>query len=69
MFGDADPINKMVRYNNQHDLKVTGLLKDIPSNSTLQFNFVVPFSYLESSEPEHERTASPVLTTMDSSYL
>ncbi len=51
LFGDTDPINKMVRYNNQHDLKVTGLLKDIPVNSTLQFNFVVPFSYLEQVNP------------------
>lgn len=51
LFGDTDPINKMVRYNNQHDLKVTGLLKDIPANSTLQFNFVVPFSYLEQVNP------------------
>lgn len=47
LFGSEDPINKMVRYNNQHDLKVTGLLKDVPANSTLQFNFIVPFSYLK----------------------
>ena len=47
LFGSEDPINKMVRYNNQHDLKVTGVLKDIPANSTLQFNFIVPFSYLQ----------------------
>jgi len=52
LFGDADPINKMVRYNNRHDLKVTGLLKDIPANSTLQFNFIVPFSYLEQIDPD-----------------
>ncbi|AXY72748.1 ABC transporter permease [Paraflavitalea soli] len=51
LFGDADPINKMVRYNNQNDLRVTGILKDIPANSTLQFNFVVPFSYLEQANP------------------
>ncbi|MDF2192759.1 ABC transporter permease [Paraflavitalea sp. CAU 1676] len=58
LFGDADPINKMVRYNNQHDLKVTGLLKDIPSNSTLQFNFIVPFSYLEQIDPNVKENRS-----------
>lgn len=51
LFGNEDPINKMVRFNNQHDLKVTGVLKDVPANSTLQFNFLVPFSYVEATMP------------------
>lgn len=50
LFGNEDPINKTVRYDNKNNLKVTGVLKDIPANSTLQFNFLVPFSYLESTE-------------------
>ncbi len=45
-----DALNKTVRFDNKNDLKVTGVLKDIPSNSTLQFNFLVPFSYLESTD-------------------
>ncbi|HEY4197306.1 MAG TPA: ABC transporter permease, partial [Mucilaginibacter sp.] len=49
LFGNEDALNKTVRYDNKNDLKVTGILKDIPSNSTLQFNFLVPFSYLEGS--------------------
>lgn len=50
LFGNEDPINKIVRYNNKNNLKVTGVLKDIAANSTLQFNFLVPFSYLESTD-------------------
>src|SRR5207342_3024363 len=50
LFGNEDPINKTVRYDNKNDLKVTGILKDVPGNSTLQFNFLVPFSYLESTD-------------------
>ena len=50
LFGNEDPINETVRYDNKNDLKVTGVLKDIPANSTLQFNFLVPFSYLESTD-------------------
>ncbi len=45
LFGNEDAMNKTVRFDNYHNLKVTGILKDIPSNSTLQFNFIVPFSY------------------------
>lgn len=50
LFGNTDPINKIVRFDNKNDLKVTGILKDIPSNSTLQFSYLVPFSYLESTD-------------------
>ena len=50
LFGKEDPLNKIVRFDNKNDLKVTGVLKDIPSNSTLQFSYLVPFSYLESTD-------------------
>ena len=50
LFGNEDPINKTVRYDNKNDLRVTGVLKDIPANSTLQFNFLVPFSYFETTD-------------------
>ncbi len=38
-------MNKTVRFDNAHDLKVTGILKDIPNNATFNFNFVVPSTY------------------------
>jgi putative ABC transport system permease protein len=46
LFGNEDPINKTVRIDNTNNLKVTGILKDIPANSTLQFKYLVPFDYL-----------------------
>lgn len=45
LFGNEDAMNKTVRFDNSHDLKVTGILHDIPSNSTLQFNYLIPFNY------------------------
>jgi putative ABC transport system permease protein len=45
LFGDADPIDKIVRIDNLHDVKVTGIMKDVPANSSLQFNYLLPFSY------------------------
>jgi putative ABC transport system permease protein len=50
LFGNEDPLNKVVRFDNKNDLKVTGVLKDIPSNSSFQFDYLVPFSYLESTD-------------------
>ena len=42
LFADEDPINKMVRVDNEYDLKVTGILKDVPSNSSFEFDFLMP---------------------------
>jgi len=47
LFGDEDPIGKMVRFDNKNDLKVTGVLENLPGNSTFKFNYLVPFSYYE----------------------
>jgi putative ABC transport system permease protein len=38
LFGDEDPINKSIRMDDRADLKVTGVLKDIPKNSSFQFD-------------------------------
>jgi ABC-type antimicrobial peptide transport system permease subunit len=45
LFGNEDPINKVVRIDNTSNLKVSGVLKDVPKNSTLQFKYLVPFDY------------------------
>ncbi|PSR54999.1 ABC transporter permease [Adhaeribacter arboris] len=50
LFGDENPLNQTVRFNNKNDLKVTGILKDLPGNSTFQFKYLVPFSYYEATE-------------------
>jgi len=51
LFGNEDPMNKMVRFDNTDNLKVTGLLKDIPENATVDFNFVVSSSYAYQKYP------------------
>jgi len=47
LFGNDNPLDKTVRVDDQHDLKVTGVLKDLPANSSFQFKYVIPFSYFE----------------------
>ncbi|HEX9511441.1 MAG TPA: ABC transporter permease [Puia sp.] len=47
LFGNENPLNKTIRFDNRNDLKVTGILKDLPANSSFQFNYLVPFSYYE----------------------
>lgn len=51
-FGDADPVGKTLNVNNEQDYLVTGVLKDAPSNSFLQFDFVASFVSLRAARAE-----------------
>ncbi len=46
-FGAVDPINKIVRVNDETDLKVVAILKDVPQNSSFEFEFLLPWKYRE----------------------
>jgi putative ABC transport system permease protein len=46
-FGRENPIGKILTMDNKIDFTVTGLIKDVPSNSHLQFDMVVPFEVVE----------------------
>lgn len=39
-FGGEDPMGKVMRWNNAEDLRVTGVVEDVPYNSRFRFNFV-----------------------------
>jgi len=44
LFGDSDPINKIVRMDAETDVKVTGVFKDLPNNSEFHTtSFILPF--------------------------
>jgi putative ABC transport system permease protein len=44
LFGSADPMGRSVRIDNEHDLKVSGVIADVPANATLQFKYIVPLA-------------------------
>ncbi|NOT77082.1 MAG: FtsX-like permease family protein [Cyclobacteriaceae bacterium] len=48
-FGENSPLGKNVKFNNLTELEVTGVLKDLPSNTHLQFDFVIPMSAMGGS--------------------
>lgn len=45
-FGDEDPMGKVVQFNKRLSLKVTGVAKDVPLNSHLNFDVVLPISII-----------------------
>ncbi len=50
LFGDKDPINQVIRVDNTDDLKVTGVLKDVPKNSSFQFDCLLPWKLNETRD-------------------
>jgi predicted permease len=43
LFGKAEPVGKVVKMDNEYNLVVTGVAKDVPRNSTITFDFLVPY--------------------------
>ena len=51
-FGTEDPIGKLIRKDNAENYKVTGVLANIPSNSHIQFDFIIPMSAIEKTDDD-----------------
>jgi predicted permease len=49
-FDDSDPINQLIKIDNGEELKVTGVIKDLPKQSFFRFDYVLPFSYYEATQ-------------------
>ncbi|WP_285054730.1 ABC transporter permease [Pedobacter ginsengisoli] len=52
LFGTTDVLDKTVRYANKIDLKVTGVIKDHPANTSLGFDYLMPWSFYQTLDDE-----------------
>ncbi|MCJ7582325.1 MAG: ABC transporter permease, partial [Candidatus Aminicenantes bacterium] len=48
-FGSEDSLGKTISINNEYDFLVTGVLDTLPHNSILQFDFLIPYEFLKST--------------------
>ena len=48
LFGNEKAIGKQVRINNEEGYTVAGVVADLPKNSSVQFDWIIPFKKLES---------------------
>jgi ABC-type antimicrobial peptide transport system permease subunit len=46
-FGDEDSLGEVVTMDREYQLKVTGVIKDVPDNSSIRFDFLIPYSFLD----------------------
>ena len=49
-FGSQDPIGKIIRKDNRENVVVTGVLANVPANSDLQFDFILPMVILQKAD-------------------
>ena len=49
-FGIDDPMGRMIKIDNKETFRVTGLAKDPPGNSRFQFEYLIPWSYLDHTD-------------------
>ncbi|SEB08809.1 ABC transporter permease [Pedobacter hartonius] len=69
-FGTTDVMNRSIRFQNQLDLKITGVIKDLPPNVSRSFDYLMPWSVYESQfswvrEPNWESYSYTTLLKID----
>lgn len=48
LFGDENAMGKIIKLDNKDNFKVTGILKDPPTNSRFKFEYLLPWAYKRS---------------------
>ena len=49
-FSTDDPMGRLIKIDNKETFRITGLAKDPPGNSRFQFEYLIPWSYLEHTD-------------------
>ncbi|MCB2195588.1 MAG: ABC transporter permease [Bacteroidetes bacterium] len=55
LFSENNPLNKIVTYDTENRLVVKGIIEDIPENSSLRFDAVIPIDYYKTlhNDPDY----------------
>ncbi|RAJ32893.1 ABC transporter permease [Pedobacter cryoconitis] len=56
LFGNEDPINKMVKLQNTEVLKVEAVIEDVPKNSSIQLDYLMPWALFIKQNPWAKKT-------------
>lgn len=50
LFKNEDPVGKFLKVDDSSTLQVTGIFKDVPDNSTFQFDYLIPWKHREATQ-------------------
>lgn len=51
LFGQEDPMGKVILVDHATAVTVTGIVRDVPTQSSLTFDYVLPYSFYELTQP------------------
>jgi len=51
LFGNSNPMGKIITRNNKVPLIVTGVIENVPANESYQFDFAIPYAQFEAEQP------------------
>ena len=51
LFGEEDAMDQIIRVDDKKEMKIAGILKDIPNNSSIDFDFLLPWKYTSQNVP------------------
>ncbi len=63
-FGSVDPIDKTLTANNEYSFTVTGVMANVPTNSYLQFDMLIPFEFIKEIGRYDDSWGSNSITTL-----
>ncbi|MBN2247020.1 MAG: ABC transporter permease [Candidatus Aminicenantes bacterium] len=63
-FGSENPLGRVILLDNQHEFTVSGVVKNVPHNSTIQFDMLLPYEFLrkEGKTREEDFGSNSILT-------
>ncbi len=62
-FGDEDPIGQTILMNQEHTFTVSGVVKKLPTNTVLDFNVLIPWSFIQSNNMYEDNWGSNSILT------
>ena len=63
LFGDDDAIGKIIRIDSSDNFKVSAVLKDLPNNTSFEFEYLLPWSYMRKISYDDSSWGNNSITT------
>lgn len=63
-FGNEDPVGQTLRVDQQYDFKISSVFADVPRNSELQFDYILPFEVWRKANSWSEKWANTGMQMM-----
>jgi putative ABC transport system permease protein len=56
LFGNENPAGKSIKWDNRAELKVTGVIEDLPKNQKFQFDVLQTYAFFEQEHPDRKNS-------------